>query len=71
MEDFKMLKKLEIPSLIFEKIITNTYPEYSTSANFITDVETGVMYIGISGYGITPRLERDGKPMINPNYNKK
>ncbi len=57
--------------IIFEDVDTNRFLD---SAEFFTDVETGVMYIGISSgsrYGITPRLDKDGKPMINPDYDKK
>lgn len=29
----------------------------------VTDPDTGCQYIGYTGHGLTPRLDRDGKPM--------
>ena len=47
------------------------YNERSTGCKIIVDKETGVQYLfSWSGYagGITPLLDKDGKPVINSNY---
>jgi hypothetical protein len=39
-----------------------------TGITVIQDIQTGVNYImaqGINGFGITPLLDKDGKPMIS------
>ena len=55
----------------FEKVYSQS--TFSSSTQILVDKETGVNYIyHSSGYGggLTPLLDREGKPVITPIINK-
>ena len=46
---------------------------FGTEARLLTDEETGVQYIFVAGGyagGLSVRVDRDGKPMIDPAYDR-
>lgn len=56
-----------------EKRFEKTYSQELGSVSIIVDKETGINYLFCqSGYagGLTPLLDRDGKPVITPIINK-
>lgn len=58
-----------------EKKFIKTYGQGSlTTTEIWVDVETGVNYLyHTSGYsgGLTPLLDKDGKPVITPEYERR
>ncbi|MBQ7370628.1 MAG: xylan 1,4-beta-xylosidase [Blautia sp.] len=58
-----------------EKRFIRTYSQGSlTTTEIWVDVETGVNYLyHTSGYsgGLTPLLNKDGKPVITPDYKRR
>ncbi len=56
-----------------EKRFEKTYSQDLGSAMILVDKETGVNYLfASSGYagGLTPLLDREGKPIVTPILNK-
>jgi hypothetical protein len=54
-----------------EKRFVVTYQQQLGSVKIIVDTETGVQYFYVSeGYsgGMSVLVDRDGKPIIDPNY---
>ncbi len=54
------------------KRFETVHNERSTGCKIIVDKETGVHYLYVSagyGGGLTPLLDKDGKPVVNTNYN--
>lgn len=51
-----------------EKRFVVIYTESLGSRQIIVDTETGVNYLLLTGYGITPLLDSDGKPVIMDEY---
>ena len=63
---------------LFAFLFFHSYDDTDDAVNHIrsglvlyTDYKTGVQYVsGSFGLGITPRLDRNGKPMIKEEYRK-